>query len=423
MRRNKTRILLEQLFERAGKLLAESYGDSLWFPEFDTGCFRNDYEEWKRANDINRRPMRKPARPVMRQHNTTERIGMTPYQKADADLKEMGIERPPLRNMDRPSKEQLEDKLASFTLGAWIRDTLRSYDMLADTNEISRKLTYGFGDYHINPRLLHIWKTKHYNELFDPDSTLDEYTAKTALIAFSKDDELRSEIKPAVNGMALNKFFYLIDCIVYDMPRIEGMYKFYRERAIRKYKEQVKDYEKWLDYKDNIYPEKLKEYNETRNSLIAKYKEEDVPEYKMADSVERYENEMDDYKDNLSDYEEFMKKYGKPEYGISEYIIIRYVYPIMKDENMVVLKNGMTYYFPDYIRGKRPGDLIYRNENIISFSGPYKEFLRKNGLGYHNANSIGGISATGSGWTYKKFITAWVLKHYTTIYDDVEFED
>ena len=104
---------------------------------------------------------------------------------------------------------------------------------------------------------------------------------------------------------------------------------------------------------------------------------------------------------------------------------MRYVYPMMAGESSssVVLKNGQTYDFPDFIRGKKIDEMIFKKENIISFSVPYKEFLKKNGFAREDRNSRGGIRvANNSDWTYMKFITAWVLKHYTTIYDDVDFE-
>lgn len=102
---------------------------------------------------------------------------------------------------------------------------------------------------------------------------------------------------------------------------------------------------------------------------------------------------------------------------------MRYVYPMMAGESSVVLKNGQTYDFPDYIRGKKIDEMVFKKENIISFSVPYKEFLKKNGLAREDRKSRGGIRlSTGSDYTYQKFITAWVLKHYTTIYDDVDFE-
>ena len=120
---------------------------------------------------------------------------------------------------------------------------------------------------------------------------------------------------------------------------------------------------------------------------------------------------LKEYCQNMIEYKEKMKYFGKQNYSISEYIIIRYVYPVMDGESSVFLKNGQTYEFPNYIRGKKIDELTFKEENIISFDEPYKEFLKKNMLALNDEHK----------WTCHKFITAWVLKHYTTIYDEVDF--
>jgi len=158
--------------------------------------------------------------------------------------------------------------------------------------------------------------------------------------------------------------------------------------------------------------------------LIKKYQESDTDEYVYTEQRDEYEADMAEYEEALKDYKEEVRKYGKTDYSIEEYVIIRYIWPLMSEQKMLTLKNGQYYVFPEYIRGKHLSELINRPESIISFSQPYKDFLRINGLGRPDEKSIGGIrSSDSSDWNYRKFITAWVLKHYTTIYDDVQLED
>ena len=52
----------------------------------------------------------------------------------------------------------------------------------------------------------------------------------------------------------------------------------------------------------------------------------------------------------------------------------------MDGESSVFLKNSYTYEFPNYIREKKIDELTFKEENIILFDEPYKEFLKKNGL-------------------------------------------
>lgn len=184
-----------------------------------------------------------------------------------------------------------------------------------------------------------------------------------------------------------------------------------------KKKKERKDYYE-LYYKVD---KKQDEYNKLRKSLIKKYRAEDVPEYRTEDNEEKYRDDMEKYRQDMKDYDDDIRFYGKRNYSISEYIIIRYVYPMMDGESSVVLKNGQTYEFPEFIRGKKIDEMIFKKENIISFSVPYKEFLKRNGFAREKRNSRDGIRSIDSDWTYRKFITAWVLKHYTTIYDEVDF--
>ena len=181
--------------------------------------------------------------------------------------------------------------------------------------------------------------------------------------------------------------------------------------------QKVKEY-----YEKN--PDKLSEYYQLRGKLIKKYQESDTDEYVYTEQRDEYEADMAEYEEALKDYKEEVRKYGKTDYSIEEYVIIRYIWPLMSEQKMLTLKNGQYYVFPEYIRGKHLSELINRPESIISFSQPYKDFLRINGLGRPDEKSIGGIrSSNDSDYNYRKFITAWVLKHYTTIYDDVQLED
>lgn len=312
------KTILEQLFGKHGRLVTESYRDTLWFPEFDIECFRKDYEEWKQANEINKHAPARPEKPVMTQRMSTDRINMTPVEKADAELKRRGIENPEnvvLKKKYEPSYTNYEWNAEQYSVICWLRKQLKNLLLTPDHSYVVYLI--------VNRRakkngwfLERLTEINKYKRLLDPEcSWISEDMIERKLYDILHDEEFNKELDDLVEMCGLTNIQrkYFIDNIrkIYNdlfkaIPMLDKM----RKQARIDYEKECAEYNNYLDSKHSSY-DRQKEYDELRKSLIKKYRDEDVPEYGTEDNEEKYRDDMEKYHQDMIEYKNKMRYFGK----------------------------------------------------------------------------------------------------------------
>ena len=374
------------------------------FPEFNINDFVEDFESWKIENHMNQygNP-RKPTKPVLRR----------PIAEQMSDMPEMPHH--PIMQLTPEKPVKPKDERDDYINGHLRKETIH----LLCPRPRRPLASYKFESRRVDKVILDQFDCSFKYYLNDgPDVLLKQYQ-----------DVLEEISKTEVSDnyfvfWELNKYHEQLKHFVNNVDEI------IRDYAEKLHAEKIKRYEKELDYyhehslqkNKERYERELKQYrinlqiyqraaSEFRNKL----------DYGGHVNEENYLDSLQLYYDNLWKYEEKMKMYGPKQLTVEDFIVITYIWPDVQSK-YIFLKDGRQYEIPEYVRGNKIEDLKFTQKwgNHLT---AYREFLRMNPHISKQTTGKYDIRSIDSRWNYKTFMKAWVLSHYTELYDDLKISE
>lgn len=370
------------------------------FPEFDINDFYEDFEDWQEENHMGMfgRPI-KPIKPI-------QRLSIAEQME---DIPEPPT-KPILETTPEKPKKPVDER-AAYTSGNKRKETIRL---------LCPRPKRPIASYKYESRKVHMQCLRDFDMGFKyhlekgPSVLLAEYKEVLGEIAYSETPDNYFVF------WELNKYLKELSYFVHNLDDI------LRDYADRQYAEKMKQYEQELEnYKEHSlqknrerYERKLEQYYidlQSYRRLSDKFRRNLKWSGRVSD--EYYQDSLQIYNDNMWKYKEKKQLYGPTKLTVDDFLLITYVWPDIKSK-YIFLKDGRQYEVPEYIRGKKVSDLKF-TQKWNGHLDAYRKFLLMNP--HISQRTIGKyyVRSADINWNFKTFMKAWVLSHYTELYDDL----
>lgn len=409
------------------------------FPEFKIEEFQNEFEEWIASNRLRKQFPQRPVKPVLPITHFENKPIPPVKPKEPEHLSEPTV--PSLVNKDvlmmrmcpefnykafwaHVASVHGSDEVTNFIIENCPLNTIRCFlnppfryrtvtDYIAYVRKVSDKI---YSIYRSKKRKKNY---ENYPGIQILDMQLDDYVQQLYRFHSSADVEAGIIVRQNMTIAHDNsKRPFLMMNDVEKLYLIPGS-SYYRRlcNEICKYEEDYKAYRKYLENRNQQWDEyfkKVKEYDKEYSRYLDKYNSSIVVS-------NEYEETLNTYKHNLEKWYEDVRMYGpEQELTIKDYLLINYLYDDFCDETntIIYLSDGKSYEFPEWLRGKHLDELKKTRPNW-NHRDSYREFLKMNPNISKVTNDKYEVRSVSDYWNMKTFVKAWVINHFTGLYEDI----
>lgn len=178
--------------------------------------------------------------------------------------------------------------------------------------------------------------------------------------------------------------------------------------------EDYKKYEKTNQQKWDDYFKKMQAYEKEYYRYLDRYNSSIIVPGEFEDALNNYEQNMEQWRIDVHRYGPARKL------TIEDYLLINYLYDDFDKDTggELYLSDGRSYEFPEWLRGKRTSGLNKPKSNW-DHRESYREFLKMNPSISKATNDKYEIRSASEHWNMRTFVKAWVINHFTGMYEDV----